>query len=157
MCLHVVDSKPTSIPILCFNDLEPIRVVVALLSEVFQRFVCLTDSSVLLFTVHLKHTSGVTSTSIKSGVPQGLSLGPRRFSHLAENMFLCVLLINGTAPFFFPLTLKFKASDFHLFSNRLPYWSWAPFTTHRNIRKKNIRTSRTTVLTHTHTLTLMHT
>lgn len=157
MCLHVVDSKPTSIPILCFNDLEPIRVVVALLSEVFQRFVCLTDSSVLLFTVHLKHTSGVTSTSIKSGVPQGLSLGPRRFSLLAKTCFYVFFSLMAQHHFFFPLTLKFKASDFHLFSNRLPYGSWAPFTTHRNIRKKNIRTSRTAVLMHTHTLTLMHT
>lgn len=122
----------------------------------FQRFVCLKDSSVLLFTVHLKHTSGVTSTSIKSGVPQGLSLGPRRSSILAKTCFYVFFLLVAQHHFF-PLTLKFKASDFHLFFNRLPYGSWAPFTTHRNIRKKNIRTSRTAALTHTHSLTLMHT
>lgn len=142
MCLHVGDSKPTStIQIWRFKDLEPIRFVVALFLEVFRVFVYVTQIHQFFFTVHLKHTSGVTSTSTKSGVPQGPRLGPETVFSPRKTMFSCVLLINGTACFF----------------NSLPYGSWAPFTTRHNIRKKNIRTSCAAALTHTHTPNLTHT
>lgn len=99
--------------------------------------VCHTDSSVFLYCPFEKHTSGVTSTSMKSGVPQGPRLGPELFSLLAKPCF--------------HVFFSFMARHVIFFFYRLPNGSWAPFTAHHNISRTFAPPVQPRSHAHTHT------